>query len=199
MSEDQPIGAEVKTKRKFYKQPVFWAIAVILLLAISIGGGKANKTIITSDTATKTSAAPDATKQQPTAAAGPSATTQTTPTISTPTVSTPTAAPFTAVTPIAPTQTVSQENAVSSAKEYLNTEAFSHDGLVAQLEYEQFSAADATYGADNSGGDWNTEAAESAKEYLDTESFSHDELITQLEYDKYTPDQAAYGVSATGL
>ena len=46
--------------------------------------------------------------------------------------------------------TVSQKNAVAKAKSYLGYTAFSHDGLVAQLEYEQFSHADAVYGADNS-------------------------------------------------
>jgi hypothetical protein len=115
--------------------------------------------------------------------------------------STPTPSPTPAPkpTPSAPAETLSQKNAVRSAKEYLSTEAFSHDGLVAQLEYDQFSAADSTYGADNSGGDWNAQAAKSAKQYLATESFSRTGLIAQLEYDKFTPAQATYGVNAAGL
>jgi len=95
--------------------------------------------------------------------------------------------------------TVSQKNAVSKAKDYLSVEAFSHDGLVSQLEYDQFSTADATYGADNSNGDWNAQAAKKAQEYMSTESFSRQGLIDQLEYDKFTPDQATYGVNAVGL
>lgn len=95
--------------------------------------------------------------------------------------------------------TVSQKNAVAKAKAYLSYTAFSHDGLVAQLEYEQFSAADATYGADNSGADWNVQAAKKAKDYMSYSSFSRGSLIDQLEYEKFTPDQAAYGASAVGL
>jgi hypothetical protein len=95
--------------------------------------------------------------------------------------------------------TVSQKNAVSKAKQYLTVEAFSHDGLISQLEYDQFSTADATYGADNSNGDWNAQAAKKAKEYMSTESFSRQGLIDQLEYDQFTLDQATYGVNAVGL
>lgn len=101
--------------------------------------------------------------------------------------------------PGAPTATVSQRNALSKAKDYLSYTAFSHDGLVSQLEYEQFSTADATYGADNSGADWNQQAAKKAKDYMSYSSFSRGSLIEQLEYDKFTPDQAAYGANSVGL
>lgn len=95
--------------------------------------------------------------------------------------------------------TVSQKNALNKAKDYLNYAAFSHDGLVDQLVYDQFSVADATYGADNSGADWNAQAAKKAKDYMSFSSFSRGGLIDQLEYDKFTPDQAAYGANAVGL
>ena len=98
-----------------------------------------------------------------------------------------------------PTATVSQKNAVRKAKSYISTSAFSHDGLVAQLEYEQFSNADAIYGADNSGADWNEQAAKKAKSYMDTSSFSRGSLISQLEYEKFTPEQAAHGADSVGL
>lgn len=101
--------------------------------------------------------------------------------------------------PSTPAVTVSQKNAVNKAKDYLNVEAFSHDGLIDQLEYDQFSAADATYAADNSGADWNQQAAKKAKEYMDTESFSRQGLIDQLVYDKFTTDQATFGVNSVGL
>src|SRR3990167_7535689 len=77
-----------------------------------------------------------------------------------------TPAPTPTPTPIS-NVTVSQKNAVAKAKSYLGYTAFSHDGLVAQLEYEQFSHADAVYGADNSGGNWNEQAAKKAKSYMD--------------------------------
>lgn len=95
--------------------------------------------------------------------------------------------------------TVSQKNALSKAKSYLSYTAFSHDGLVDQLVYEQFSTADATYGADNVGADWNEQAAKKAKSYMSYSSFSRGGLIDQLEYEKFTPDQAAYGATAVGL
>ena len=56
-------------------------------------------------------------------------------------------------------ETTSQKNDVRAAKAYLDYTAFSHDGLVAQLEYEKFSRGDAVYAADNCGADWNKQAA----------------------------------------
>jgi|SRR3989339_640626 len=97
------------------------------------------------------------------------------------------------------TITVSQKNAVQKAKSYLNYTGFSHDGLVAQLEYEQFSHADAVYGADNSGANWNEQAAKKAKSYMAYSAFSRGSLIAQLEYDKFTQAQAEYGANAVGL
>lgn len=96
-------------------------------------------------------------------------------------------------------ETVSQKNAVRSAKNYLNFSAFSHDGLVAQLEYEKFSHEDAVYGADNSGANWNEQAAKSANNYLKFSAFSREGLIEQLIYEKFTQEQAEYGVNAAGL
>ena len=108
----------------------------------------------------------------------------------------PTAKPTVAPTP---SQTVSQKNAVKKAKSYLNYTAFSHDGLVAQLEYEQFSHADAVYGADNSGANWNEQSAKKAKQYMEYSAFSRGSLIEQLRYDKFTQEQAEYGANAIGL
>lgn len=67
--------------------------------------------------------------------------------------------------------TVSQKNAVAKAKSYLNYTAFSHDGLVAQLEYDQFSHADAVYGADNSDANWNDQAAKKLKHTWNIQPF----------------------------
>jgi hypothetical protein len=114
-----------------------------------------------------------------------------------------TAAPKTTTPAATPTPkvtvTVSQKNALQKAKDYLSYTAFSHDGLVNQLVYEQFSAADATYGADNVGADWNAQAAKKAKDYMDYSSFSRGSLIAQLEYDKFTNAQATYGADSVGL
>ena len=95
--------------------------------------------------------------------------------------------------------TISQQNALKTAKSYLDISAFSYSGLIEQLEYEKFSTEDATYGADNCGADWNEQAAKMAESYLDISSFSRDGLIEQLEYEGYTHDQAVYGVDSVGL
>ena len=77
--------------------------------------------------------------------------------------------------------------------------SFSHDGLVDQLKYDKFSHADAVYGADNSGADWNEQAAKKAKSYMEYSAFSRGSLIKQLKYDKFTQAQAEYGANAIGL
>ena len=101
--------------------------------------------------------------------------------------------------PLVTSETFSQKNAVKKAKSYLAYTAFSHDGLVDQLEYEQFSHSDSVYGADNSGGNWNEQAAKKAQSYMDYSAFSRGSLIDQLKYDKFTQEQAEYGVNSVGL
>jgi hypothetical protein len=107
--------------------------------------------------------------------------------------------PKPATEPPKPTESVSQKNAVRSAKNYLNTAAFSYQGLVEQLEFEKFSPEDAKYGADKSGANWNEQAAKKAKGYMSFSAFSRGSLIAQLEFDKFTPEQAAFGADSVGL
>lgn len=95
--------------------------------------------------------------------------------------------------------TVSQKNAVQKAKSYLAYTAFSYSGLISQLEYEGYSNADATYGADNSGADWYEQAAKKAEDYMNYSAFSRSGLISQLEYDGFTRSQAEHGADAIGL
>lgn len=95
-------------------------------------------------------------------------------------------------------ETISQKNAVKKAKSYLGYSAFSHGGLTDQLKYEQFSQADAIYGANNSNANWNNQAIKKAKSYLDTSAFSYNGLIEQLKYDKFTEAQAKYGADNCG-
>ncbi len=101
--------------------------------------------------------------------------------------------------PAKPTVTTSQKNAVDKAKSYLNFAGFSRDGLVAQLEFDKFSNADAVYGADNAGADWNEQAAKKAKSYMEFSSFSRQGLIDQLVFDKFTTAQATHGANTVGL
>lgn len=94
---------------------------------------------------------------------------------------------------------VSQQNAVKKAKDYLNYTAFSYKGLIEQLEYEKFSHEDAVYGADHCGADWMVQAAKKARDYMNYNSFSRGSLIDQLEYEGFTSEQAAYGADSVGL
>lgn len=94
--------------------------------------------------------------------------------------------------------TAGQKNALRSAKNYLDFSAFSHDGLISQLEFEQYSTEDATYAADNCGADWNEQAFRSAKSYLEFSAFSYSGLIKQLEFEKFTTEQATYGADNCG-
>lgn len=98
-----------------------------------------------------------------------------------------------------PLSPMSQENAVSKAQDYLKQDNFSAKGLVEQLEYDQFSAADAQYAVSSLSVDWNAQVAGKARSYLKQDSFSHQGLVEQLEYDGFSSGQAEYGVDAVGL
>lgn len=97
-------------------------------------------------------------------------------------------------TPKTDNATTGMHNALKAAKNYLSVMPFSYEGLIEQLEYEEYSHSEAVYGADNCGADWYEQAVKAAKNYLDIMAFSRSGLIEQLEYDGYTHDQAVYGV-----
>lgn len=88
---------------------------------------------------------------------------------------------------------------MESAKSYLKHSAFSKQGLLDQLLYEEFTQEQASYAVNNCKADWNEQAAKSAESYLKYSSFSREELIDQLEYEGFTHEQAVYGVEANGL
>lgn len=94
--------------------------------------------------------------------------------------------------------TMGMKNALASALSYLRYSAFSHDGLIGQLEYEGYSTDEATYAADNCGANWDEQALASAKDYLRYSAFSYTGLIEQLEYEKFTKSQATYGADNCG-
>ena len=95
-----------------------------------------------------------------------------------------------------PRSPMSQQNAVQKAQQYLAYTSFSRLGLIQQLEYDDFSTADATYAVDSLTVDWNAQAVKKAQQYLDYTSFSRQGLLEQLVFDSFTASQAAYGVSA---
>ncbi len=95
--------------------------------------------------------------------------------------------------------TAAQRNAVRSAENYLSFTAFSRSGLIDQLEYEDFSTADATFAVDYLSPDYDEQAAKSAENYLEFTSFSRQGLIDQLMYEGFTLSQATYGTDRAGL
>jgi len=99
----------------------------------------------------------------------------------------------------APAESVSQEQARLSAESYMSWGDFSEQGLVDQLKFEKFSAADAEYAVGTLDVDWNEQAAMSATSYLETMAFSREGLIAQLEFEGFTTEQATYGVDSAGL
>ena len=94
--------------------------------------------------------------------------------------------------------TTGQKNALRAAESYLSLMGFSYEGLIGQLEFDQYSHEDAVFAADNCGADWSEQALKSAKSYLDLTAFSHSGLIKQLEFDKYTTEQATYAADNCG-
>lgn len=101
--------------------------------------------------------------------------------------------------------TVSQENAIKSAEEYLSTTAFSRAGLIEQLSSSAgsgYSTQDAEFAVEHLHVNWNEQAVKSAKQYLSTSSFSCQGLIEQLDSSagsKYTQAQAEYAARQVGL
>ena len=62
-----------------------------------------------------------------------------------------------------PEETAGQQNARESAENYLDTAAFSQKGLIKQLKFEGYTAADALYAVKAVSPDWNEQAAKSAE------------------------------------
>jgi hypothetical protein len=92
-------------------------------------------------------------------------------------------------------------NASESAAEYLaEGTGWSRNGLIAQLDSsagDGYSKADATYGVDAQGANWDAQAVLSAATYLSEGGWSKNGLIQQLDSpdgEGFTVAQATYGV-----
>lgn len=195
-----PVGLYLMWKHASWNKTAKWIVTGVFAFFVLVSAFSPDST----KTASTTTQNPSPTAQETQAPTEPEPTTQ--PELTTQPKAQATKAPVKATnTPAAQTQqpaqgeTVSQRNAVRKAKSYISFSGFSRDGLVAQLEYEKFSRADAEYGADNSGANWNEEAAQKAKSYMDMMGYSRDGLIQQLLYEKFTQAQAEYGANSVGL
>jgi hypothetical protein len=104
-----------------------------------------------------------------------------------------------------PVATVSQQNALSSAQDYLSMQAFSKAGLIDQLSSksgEGFPKADAVWAVNHLNVSWFAEAVKSARDYLSMQSFSRSGLIDQLSSpygEQFTVAQATYAANKVGL
>ncbi|SDD90092.1 Ltp family lipoprotein [Nocardioides lianchengensis] len=98
-----------------------------------------------------------------------------------------------------PKETKGQENARRAAESYLDLSAFSRSGLIKQLKFEGYSAADAKYGVDAQKANWKKQAAASGENYLSMSSFSRSGLIDQLVFEGFSQKQAEYGADQNGL
>lgn len=101
--------------------------------------------------------------------------------------------------PPADTTTPGQKNALAKAGSYLEFQAFSRAGLIKQLQFDKFSADDATYAVDHVTVDWMEQAVKKGKSYLEFQAFSHDGLVKQLVFDGFTPEQAEHGATGAGV
>ena len=90
-------------------------------------------------------------------------------------------------------ETAGQKNAVKQAENYLRTMAFSRQGLIDQLIFEQYSNEDATYAVDKLNIDWKEQAVLKAENYLRNMAFSKTGLTKQLEFEGFTTEEANYG------
>ncbi|WP_159877336.1 Ltp family lipoprotein [Aquitalea denitrificans] len=101
--------------------------------------------------------------------------------------------------------TMPQQNAIRSAKQYLNFQGFSRAGLIQQLSSDAgdgYTVADATAAVDSLNIDWNLEAERSAKQYLSLQGFSCKGLVQQLSSsagEGYTVSQARHGAKQAGV
>ena len=90
---------------------------------------------------------------------------------------------------------IEYQNALDKAESYLNSSAFSKEGLRDQLKFEKYSDDAINYALGKISVDWKTQAVSKAEDYLNTGAFSKDGLYDQLVYEKFTTDEANYGVN----
>ena len=100
---------------------------------------------------------------------------------------------------------LSRQQALGAARDYLKYQHFSRQGLIDQLSSpygDQFSKADAAWAVDQLKVNWNQQAVGAARDYLKYQHFSRQGLIDQLSSaagEKFTIAQATYAVNRLGL
>lgn len=92
--------------------------------------------------------------------------------------------------------TVSQQNAVEQANNYLRIMGFSKSGLIQQLEYEGYPHDDAAIALESMNIDWIHQASVKANSYISMMGYSRSGLIEQLEFEGFLHDEAVSGVDS---
>lgn len=97
-----------------------------------------------------------------------------------------------------PNATMGELNALKAAKTHLKYSSYSRSGLMELLEYEGYTAEEATFGVSNCDADWFEQAAKAAKTHLKYSSYSKKGLIELLEYEGFTTEEAGYAATKAG-
>lgn len=182
-------GLKVRPEGK--QATIAWIVSAVVVVLGIASGATTGTTLSSTTTGVGTSAT-----QQPFASSTPTNEAQTD--AAPKTEATPEAAPATSA-PEPPAGSVSQTQAARKAQNYLDLTGFSRDGLIKQLEFEHFSAADAAAAVDSLNVDWNAQAKRKAADYLKLTGFSHKSLVDQLVFDGFTAAQAEHGAQSAGL
>jgi hypothetical protein len=98
-----------------------------------------------------------------------------------------------------PKFSISQQNAIKQAENYIESMPFSEKGLINQLVFEGYSQEDAAFAVKNIQVDWRYQAVRHAKQYLESMPFSKSGLIEQLIFEGYSKEDATYAASQVGL
>jgi hypothetical protein len=192
-----------RQKKPFWRRT--WVLVtagfIVVLIGVSAASGSSNS----KDTATKDNGTADVQKDKASDATAEAPSTPDVTEAAAPSPS-PTETPEPTKTPKpTPDFTVSQEQAIGSAKDYLDYSGFSRSGLINQLSSKYgdgFSKADAIFAVNHLTVNWNEQAVRSAKDYMAMSHFSRAGLIQQLssQYgDGYTVAQATYAANHVGL
>jgi hypothetical protein len=97
-------------------------------------------------------------------------------------------------------EAASRENALSTAKAYVEHSYFSKQKMIEQLSgFDGYSQDDAIYAADNCGADWMKSAVETARTDLEYSEFTWDEMVEELQNEGFTQEEAEYAADEVGL
>lgn len=99
-----------------------------------------------------------------------------------------------------PDETQKEMLARLKAAGYIGEMPFSREKLIEMLvTFEGCSKADAAYGADACGANWNEQAVKKAEKYLKLSAYSRVSLTDQLLYDGFTKEQAQYALDNSDI